>query len=95
MPNLFMHGNASLPASCRQHPGRCLRHAGRHGEGAVFGGHGLTAPLLDRAQVLGMGGEHHLQRLSQVLQQVKAVGNLDSRGCAVAGALGIGTGAIA
>jgi hypothetical protein len=52
----------------------------------VLSGLGLPAPLLGRAQVLGMGGEHHLQRLGQVLQQVEAVGDLNRRGRTVAGA---------
>ena len=44
------------------------------------------APLLGRMQILRMRGEHHLQRFRQVLQQVEAVSDLDSRGRPVAGA---------
>jgi hypothetical protein len=63
VPDLSMRGDTPLPAFCRQHPGICLRHAGRHGARATFGGHGLTAPLLGRVQVLGMGGEHQGKRM--------------------------------
>ena len=57
--------------------------------------HGLAAGLVDRAKVLGMAGEHHLQRLGQVLQQMEAVGDLHRLGRAASRALSVGAGAIA
>ncbi len=90
-----MCGQTRFPTRDGQDPNLCLRLGRRDGHGAAFRGHGLAAGLLGRAQILGMGGEHHFQRLGQVLQQVEAVGDLHGPGRTVAGALGEGAGAIA
>ena len=42
-----------------------------------------------------MGGEHHLQCLGQILQQVETIRDLYRPGRALAGALGISAGAVA
>ncbi len=94
-PHPLMCGQARLPARSGQDLGLGLRLGRRDGHPAVLSGPGLSAPLLGRTQVLGMGGEHHLQHLGQVLQQVEAVGDLNCPRRTVAGALGVGAGAIA
>ena len=50
---------------------------------------------LDRPQARDVGGEHGLQRLGEVLQQVEAVGDLHGPWCAAASAVGVGAGAVA
>jgi hypothetical protein len=49
----------------------------------------MVSGLFDRAQVASVGGEHQLQRLGQVLQQVEAVGDLHRLRRPPACALGI------
>jgi hypothetical protein len=51
----------------------------------------MVPGLLGGAQVASVGGEHQLQRLGQVLQQVEAVRDLHRLGRAAAGSLGIRT----
>ena len=93
-PHLLVLGLAPLVARTSQERDSFLRLGGREKESAVQA-RDLAAGLVDRAKVLGMEGEHHFQRLGQVLQQVEAVGDLHRRRGAATRALGVGAGAVA
>ena len=56
---------------------------------------GLTHRLMDRREHRAMRTAHLLQGLGHILEQVKAVRDLDRRGCALTGAVRIGFRAIA
>ena len=93
-PHLLVLSPAPLVPRASQEPGSLLRFGGRQKKIAVPA-HGLAAGLIDRAKVLGMAGEYHLQHLGQVLQQVEAVSDLHRRRRTAARALSISTGAVA
>jgi hypothetical protein len=56
---------------------------------------GLIPRLVDRPQAGGVRGERGLQRLSQVLEEVKAVGDLHRLGRTAPDPVGVGAGTIA
>jgi hypothetical protein len=65
-------------------------------DGTVRHGHPLTTDgIMDGCERLVMRGEHLLEGLHQILEQVKPVGDLRGLGCPVARPIGIGSGSVA
>jgi hypothetical protein len=92
-PCLLVPRPAARVACAGQKPDFPLRLGGRERKAAALA-QGGAASLFNRTKILGMGGEHHLQHLDQVLRQMEAIGDLHRLGRAAARALGIGGGTL-
>ena len=67
------------------------RGVARDGKRPIRQRHGLLVHQgIDRVECLAVGAEHLVQRLPEILQQMKAVGHLDRCGCPLPRALDIG-----
>jgi hypothetical protein len=91
-PSLLIH---TLPARLvlggallGRHRRVCRGHG--HDDHTIGHRHRMLAQRrIDRVEYLAMAGEHLVQRSCQVLEQMKTVGDLDRRGCALVRAIGV------
>jgi hypothetical protein len=83
---------ATLGGACRD-PGR--RRGWRQGDRTARGRAGLGLQPPERAEILGVRREQRLQRLGEVLQEVKTVRHLRGLGRATPCAVDVGAGAVA